>query len=423
MHHPSSTSRPFVDVASAPSAIDAAVAGRLPASRTRPVRHMTPGPFRRLVPPAGQKSIPPTEPPIVVLVVDDEPLTGQVLKRMLLGSPGFRLYHCADAAAARELAKEICPTVILQDFQMPELDGIAMVKAFRADPATRDVPLVLLSSEEEPAVKAAAFAAGADDYLVKFPDRVEMLARLHHHARSYAGNLARQEQVWQLEDSKIKLAEEGRFVRETFGRYLSEAVVERLLDSPEGLRLGGETRKVTILMSDLRGFTSMSERLPPADMMRVVNNYLTVMTEIVVRHGGTIDEFIGDAILAIFGAPVQRDDDAARAVACALDMQRAMVEVNAKNRAAGLPEVAMGIGLNTGEVVVGNIGSSQRAKYGVVGSAVNVTARIESYTLGGHVIISQSTLDEAGEVAVVEEQREVLPKGLAQPIQIYRLRY
>ena len=104
-------------------------------------------------------------------------------------------------------------------------------------------------------------------------------------------------------------------------------------------------------------------------------------------------------------------------------MQRAIAEVNAKNRAAGLPDVAMGIGLNTGEVVVGNIGSSQRAKYGVVGSAVNVTARIESYTQGGQVIVSQSTLDEAGEVAVVEEQREVLPKGLAQPIQIYRLRY
>jgi adenylate cyclase len=145
------------------------------------------------------------------------------------------------------------------------------------------------------------------------------------------------------------------------------------------------------------------------------------MTRILVRHHGTIDEFIGDAILAIFGAPQARGDDAARAVACAVEMQLAMAEVNARNRAEGLPEVEMGIGLNTGDVAVGNIGSRTRAKYGVVGGAVNLAARIESYTTGGQVLISQSTLDEAGGAVVVGETMQVTPKGVKRPLSIHRV--
>ena len=155
-------------------------------------------------------------------------------------------------------------------------------------------------------------------------------------------------------------------------------------------------------MTDLRGFTALSERLSPQRMIALINNYLDVMTEILGRHQGTIDEFIGDAILAIFGAPQQRPDDAARAVA-AVEMQLRDDRGGARNRAEGLPEVEMGIGLNTGDVAVGNIGSRTRAKYGVVGGAVNLAARIESYTTGGQVLISQSTLDEAGEGVEVEE--------------------
>ena len=120
----------------------------------------------------------------------------------------------------------------------------------------------------------------------------------------------------------------NRFIFETFGRYLSNEVVERLLQTPEGLKLGGETRKVTLLMSDLRGFTQLADRIPPDRVVRLLNNYLGTMVDVLLSFQGTIDEFIGDAILAIFGAPVQREDDAVRAVACAVEMQRAMERVN-----------------------------------------------------------------------------------------------
>ncbi|MCA9428814.1 MAG: adenylate/guanylate cyclase domain-containing protein, partial [Candidatus Omnitrophica bacterium] len=183
----------------------------------------------------------------------------------------------------------------------------------------------------------------------------------------------------------------NRFIRETFGRYLSDKVVDSLLQSPEGLAMGGETRTVTVLMADLRGFIAKTQGLPPERVVQLVNVFLSAMTEVILRHGGTIDEFIGDAILVIFGAPVLGEDDASRAVRCALEMQREMVAVNEQNRALGLPEVEMGIGLSTGEVVVGNIGSERRAKYGVVGATVNLASRIESFTRGGDILLPDST--------------------------------
>jgi adenylate cyclase len=135
------------------------------------------------------------------------------------------------------------------------------------------------------------------------------------------------------------------------------------------------------------------------------------MTEIIQKYQGTIDEFIGDGILVIFGAPILRPDDPQRAVACAVEMQLAMTSVNERNRQAGYPEVALGIGINTGEVVMGNIGSQKRIKYAVVGRAVNLTARIESYTVGGQIFISESTLDECGDILWIERHEGYAQRG------------
>ena len=145
----------------------------------------------------------------------------------------------------------------------------------------------------------------------------------------------------------------NRFIRETFGRYLTDEVVDTVLESPSGLQMGGEKRKLTMMMTDLRGFTSLSERLPPERVVKLLNRYLAAMVPIIKQYQGTIDEFIGDAIFVLFGAPVWQEDDAERAVACAVAMQIAMDEVNAENRKEDLPQVEMGIGLHTGQVVVG----------------------------------------------------------------------
>lgn len=243
------------------------------------------------------------------------------------------------------------------------------------------------------------------------PWEVALLGDLAHIAESELGLIEVASLERQLVETKRQVEVRNVFIRRTFGRYLSDEVVESLLDSPTGLDLGGETRRVSLLMADLRGFSVLAAHLPANRVVRLLNNYLGTMAELVERHGGTVDEFIGDAILAIFGAPVRHEDDARRAVRCAVEMQRAMAAVNAWNRANDLPDIEMGIGIETGEAVVGNIGSERRAKYGVVGTPVNMAARMESYTLGGQVLISSSTLADAGAGVQVKATLHLQPKG------------
>lgn len=210
-------------------------------------------------------------------------------------------------------------------------------------------------------------------------------------------------------------------IRSTFGRYLSKEVVDELLSSPAGLQMGGELREVTFLVSDLRGFTSLSTRLPPQEIVSILNRYLERMVDIITHYRGTVDEFQGDGILAFFGAPLSASDDPERAVACAIDMHRALVEINADQRQRNLPEFVMGIGINTGEAIVGNIGSEKRAKYGAVGNTINTAYRIESYTIGGQILISPSTYERVRHLIRLKGTMEVEFKGLDKPMTIYEV--
>jgi len=212
------------------------------------------------------------------------------------------------------------------------------------------------------------------------------------------------------------------FIRSAFGRYVSPEVAKTLLESPGGLRFGGEKRVVTVLMSDLRGYTRFAEHGDPAVVMDVLNGFLGRMTDIIIEHGGTINEFIGDAIFAVFGAPLEHPDHAERAAGCALAMQGAMAQINREHAAQGRPRFEMGIGVNTGEAVVGNIGSEQRAKYAIVGSAVNVAARVEGATVGGQVFLTAETYARIRDLAEVLGPTHLEAKGLSEPLALYELR-
>jgi class 3 adenylate cyclase len=211
------------------------------------------------------------------------------------------------------------------------------------------------------------------------------------------------------------------FVRETLGRYVSPELAVQLLRDREALQLGGEVRDVAMLMSDLRGFSELSERLGPSAMIGLLNRYLAAMTPVIQQHRGVIDEFIGDAIFVLFGAPFGRPDDAERAVRCAAAMQQALAAFNADSRVHGLPELSMGIGLHVGPVVAGNIGSPDRVKYGVVGPAVNLTARIQALTAGGEVLVSEALLARVSALVSVAPGRLERVKGSSEPITVHRL--
>jgi len=213
----------------------------------------------------------------------------------------------------------------------------------------------------------------------------------------------------------------NRFIRETFGRFLTDEVVDAVLESPTGLQMGGEKRKVTMIMTDLRGFTSLSERLEPERVVAMLNLYLTTMVTVVKQYQGTIHDFIGDAIFVLFGAPIWQEDDAERAVACAVAMQLAMESINEQNRQENLPEIEMGVGVHTGQVVVGNIGSPERMKYDVIGSQVNLTSRIQSYTTGGQILISETTRQEVAPLLKLGNQMEVRAKGVEYPVTLFEV--
>ncbi|MGF1601765.1 MAG: CHASE2 domain-containing protein [Thermosynechococcaceae cyanobacterium] len=211
-------------------------------------------------------------------------------------------------------------------------------------------------------------------------------------------------------------------IRRTFGRYLSDQVVAHVLENPEGLHLGGQRRQITMLSSDLRGFTSLAERLSPEQVVKILNLYLKHMAQVILAFHGTIDDYLGDGIAVLFGAPESRADDATRAVACALAMQLEMKSVNKTLTDWGFSTLEMGIGINTGEVVLGNIGSEQRTKYSAIGSQMNLTFRIESYTVGRQIYVSESTLEAANRSLVeVKAQQIVQPKGVQQPITLYEV--
>ena len=222
----------------------------------------------------------------------------------------------------------------------------------------------------------------------------------------------------QIKALNVQLKLRNELISETFGRYLSDEIVEKLLSSPDGRKLGGEKQEVTIIMSDIRGFTAMSEIMPPVDLMTMLNHYLAIMTDIIQKYKGTIIEFIGDAIFAIFGAPIECENGAENAVRCAVEMQNAMLLVNQLNEEQGYPHLEMGIGINTGDVILGNIGSEKRAKYGVVGQNVNLAGRIEGYTVGGQVLASESTTCRLTQFES-RSIHEIYPKGIKIPINVY----
>jgi adenylate cyclase len=355
-----------------------------------------------------------------ILVVDDNEINRDLLSRYLA-----RLGHTVQSAPDGRKALEMIGTgafdLVLLDIMMPELNGYQVLQHLKDSSNWRDLPVIMISALDEMDSVVRCIELGAADYLSKPFNPVLLRARVGACLEKKRLRDLEKEQKRQLQELNAALEVRNRFIRQTFGRYLSDDIVESILERPDGLKIGGEKRQATILMSDLRGFTSLSEGLPAEDVVSMVNIYLETMTDIILKYQGTIDEFIGDGILVIFGAPFQRPDDARRAVACAVEMQLAMASVNDRNRQAGYPEVALGIGVNTGNMVVGNIGSKKRTKYGVVGSNVNLTARIESYTVGGQIFISENTLKECGDIVQIDNAMQVSPKGVKEPLTIYEV--
>jgi adenylate cyclase len=348
-----------------------------------------------------------------ILVVDDTPANIQSLSA-ILKEKGYQISVATNGKQALAAVDRVHPDLILLDVMMPEMDGFETCRQLKASEQWRQIPVIFLTAKTETADIVNGFELGAVDYVAKPFNAHELLARVNTH-------LTVDELRRSLATKNVELGRAHELVRRAFGRYVSEEVAASILKSPEGLELGGEEREVTILMSDLRGFTALAARLTPHEVIEFLNLYLEAMVDVVSRYEGTIDEIIGDAILVIFGAPLASDDHADKAVACGLAMQLAMTDVNLRLAAKGAAELEMGIGVHTGRVIVGNIGSLRRTKYAAVGSNVNLAGRIESFTTGGQVLISENTREKVKGPLRIDGQFKVEPKGATRSLQLYEV--
>jgi adenylate cyclase len=210
-------------------------------------------------------------------------------------------------------------------------------------------------------------------------------------------------------------------VRSNFERYFAPQLAERIVNAPEAIKLGGDKRRVAVLFSDIRGFTQLSESMKPDEMASLLTEYFTEMVECVFRHGGTLDKFMGDAVMAQWGAPIGMPDDADQAMSAALDMMAAMETLNRRWQSEGRPRLELGIGLNYGEAFAGNIGSERRLEFTVIGDTVNTASRLCSAADSGQILITEEmrrALQSPPPLAVCPP---VELKGKSQPLPVYRV--
>jgi adenylate cyclase len=212
--------------------------------------------------------------------------------------------------------------------------------------------------------------------------------------------------------------------RANYSRFLPEYVVQQILENPDSFKLGGVNQTLTVLFADIRGFTRLSEHAAPERVVQLLNNYFTAMSDIIFAHGGTLDKYIGDGLMALFGAPHATPDDACNAVSAAVAMQRQMQVINAQLRADGLAEIAVGIGLHTGVATVGYIGSERRSEYTAIGDTVNLAARLEQNSVPGQILLSEATAQAAASAGCSLVSRPpITVKNRVQPVTIFEVEW
>jgi adenylate cyclase len=295
-----------------------------------------------------------------------------VLQRSL-EREGHAVRVAANGRAALELLRSEPFDIVLLDVLMPEMDGLELLELIQSDDELRATPVIMISALEDMASVVRCIELGAEDYLPKPFDPVLLRARIN-------GCLTKK----RLRDVERKYLEERhRRVRDLFARFVPEAVVDEVLEhAGEDLRLGGQRRTATVMFCDLRDFTSFAEARPPELVVDVLNRYLSAMSDVILRHGGTLIGFQGDGILAAFGTPIEQPDHADRALSATREMVgQALHGFNAWLQEESIGgSFRIGVGLNSGVIMAGNVGSERRLEYTVIGDTTNTASRLEAMT-------------------------------------------
>jgi len=264
----------------------------------------------------------------------------------------------------------------------------------------------------EAGVHGALYADRLDPFSAFKPDDLELISAVAAQTAIAVENVRAHE----------RLAKE-EVARANYSRFLPEYVVTQMLENPDSFKLGGVTQTITILFADIRGFTRISEHAAPEKIVDLLNRYFSAMTDIIFAHGGTLDKYLGDGLMALFGAPATTPKDASNALSAAVAMQRRMISINAELREEGFPEIGVGIGLHTGEVTVGYIGSERRSEYTAIGDAVNTSSRLESNAKGGQILVSEATANAAKSRYELTPRDAINVKNREQPVPLFEVQW
>jgi adenylate cyclase len=303
----------------------------------------------------------------LILAVDDEPANLALLQK-LLRHQGYDVVEAFDGPSALQAVAADRPDLVCLDVMMPGMDGVEVCQRLRRQPEHVGLPILLLTALNRPEDKTRGLEAGANDFLSKPFDESELSARLRSLLRTKA-----------LQDRLADL----------LGRYVSSSVAAEALRDPFGVSLGGERRYVTTLFADLRGYTALAADQAPEATLDLLNRYLTAVSDAVERQDGTVADLLGDGVFACFGAPIVHSNDPERAIRSAVEMQ-AVVGALEIPSIPGL-RLQTGVGITSGEVIAGNIGSERRMHYAVVGDAVNIAARLQAVAGPGQILIDEPT--------------------------------
>jgi class 3 adenylate cyclase len=337
--------------------------------------------------------------PARLLVVDDNKVNRLLMTRNL-ELQGHTVASAANGRIALEMLRKEPFDLVLLDMEMPEMDGFQVLEELVGDLKLRDLPVIVTSSLEGVDNVVRCIELGAEDFLTKPVNAVLLRARIGA----------------SLEKKRLRDQQ-----KELVRRFATSEVAQDLQAS--GFALGGRRVRGAVMFSDIRGFTALVESLPPEETIELLNTYYTLMFDAISGHGGVVNQMVGDGLMAIFGAPLALADPPGSAVAAAREMIELVEAFDAEQRALGRPEIHIGIGIATGEMVAGYTGTNQRATYTCVGDAVNLAARLEAHTKDAKraILIDRATRDALGVAAAAEALGTVPIKGKASPVEVFAL--
>jgi class 3 adenylate cyclase len=340
-----------------------------------------------------------------ILVVDDNPHNTRILES-LLSKQGHEIVVAHNGQEALDHVAQTPPDLVVLDVVMPDMDGFAVTQVLRSSEATLNIPILMVTALNDLKEKVKGFEAGADDFLSKPFNSVELLARVKSLLR-----------IKRLHD---ELVEKNALLEQVLMRYVSEDIAREILNNPsQNLRLGGQSCEVSVLFADIRGFTHFSERRRPSQVIQMLIRIFSQLTPVVFDHSGTLDKYLGDAIMAFYGAPVPLPNSPEQAVRTAWAMQQKFDQLS-QSQAIG-DGLGLGVGICTGEAVVGNVGSERIMDYTVIGNTPNTAKRLQECAQPSQILIDERTYQAVRGIVDARKIEPLTLKGCSHPVQAYEV--